>query len=115
MAFTAYHNIVGSTAQNVELIAVEDMFSHKVNNIQLTNVHTAEATIDLYIFRDSTNTRAMEVYYLLKRFAIPTKAALVLDNSDLLRFDNTKDGYSLYITVGATDKIDVFIAIGPKK
>ena len=111
MAFTAYHNILGATAQDNELIAVNTLFKLRVSNIQMTNVHTAAATVDLYIFKDSTDTSAAETYYFLKDVSIPTKTSLVLDNSDLLRFDNNADGYSLYITVGSSDKVDVLISL----
>ena len=110
MAFTAYHNILGATAQDNELVAINDISKKTIKSIQITNIGAA-ATIDLYIFKDSTDTSAAETYYFLKDVSIPTKTSLVLDNSDLLRFDNNADGYSLYITVGSSDKVDVLISL----
>ena len=116
MAFTPYHNIAGATSLNNELVGVRDLFKYKINSIQLTNIHSsASATVDLYLFKDSTDTETLKVYYLLRKVIIPQGTALLLEQSDILRFDNTSEGYSLYITVGSSDTVDVLIGIGPKK
>ena len=108
MAFSAYHNIKGATAQDNELIAVNDLFKHKVNSIQLTNIHgSATATIDLYLYKDSTDTTDDETYYFLKDYQIPYRGYLILDNIYLLNFDNST--YSLHIETGSSDTVDVMI------
>ena len=49
MAFTAYHNVTGSTGVNIELIAVGEGIS-SINSIVIANTHaTADATVSLYI------------------------------------------------------------------
>ena len=110
MAFTPYHNIVGSTARDNELVAIDDLPKKGIKSIQITNIHdSAAATIGLYLFKDSTDATAGETYYFLKGTSIPIKVSLVLDNTYLLNFDNTSTGYSLYISVGSSDTVDVMI------
>ena len=111
MAFTAYHNIDGSSAERNELLAIGDIPRQKITCINITNTHdTAAATIDLFIFKDSTDTTVSETYYFLKNYKLSFGDYLMIDNNDLLNFDNTTDtGYSLYIAVGSTDTVDVMI------
>jgi hypothetical protein len=111
MAFTAYHNIVGSTAQDNELLALGDIARQKISCLHISNIHdTAAATVDLYIFKDSTDAEASKTYYFFKNYQIPFRGYLTIESNDLLNFDNTTDtGYSLYISVGATDIVDVMI------
>jgi len=100
-----FYNITGSTGITVELIAPKKT-NAGIQSILLTNVHaTADATVTLFIQNDpvsgSTNT-----YNLLSTVAIPSDTALLLDESSMFRFD---EEYGLYITVGSSDKVDVFI------
>ena len=106
MAFSSYHNILGATSQ--DQILIEDGSSAgDIRSILLTNVHdTADATVSLSIRNLKTGT---ETYYLLHTVAIPADTSLLLDNSAMLRFDNRTDKYSLVITVGASDTVDVTI------
>tara|TARA_R110002020_G_scaffold149708_1_gene326078 strand:- start:475 stop:807 length:333 start_codon:yes stop_codon:yes gene_type:complete len=108
MAFTPYHNIVGDTAQDNELVAINDISKKTIKSIQITNIGAA-ATIDLYIFKDSTDAVADKTYYFLKEVSIPANVSLILDNTYLLNFDNTSTGYSLHIHVAAADVVDVII------
>ena len=108
MAFTPYHNIVGSTAQDNELVAVNDISRKVIKSIQITNIHvSAAATIDLYLFKESTDTAVSETYYLLKNLTIPFGVTLILDDDDLLAFNSTV--FNLYMFVGASDELDVII------
>ena len=110
MAFTPYHNIVGATAQDNELVAINDIPKKGIKGLQISNIHvSAAATIDLYLFKDSTDAAASKTYYFLKATSIPITVSLVLDNPYLLNFDNTSTGYSLYINVGSSDTVDVMI------
>ena len=106
MAFTALHNIDSSTdGQEVELLAPGDNASN-IKSILLTNVDTAAITVDLYIFDDSTNTR----YHLLFGVSLPVGASLLLDNGNMLSFDNSARGFSLNLKLGsASDLINVLI------
>ena len=53
MAFTAYHNITGSTGVNVELLAPGDG-AGDIKSILIANTHaTADATVTLFIQDDT--------------------------------------------------------------
>ena len=108
MAFTPYHNILGATARETELVAVDDLPRSGIKSIQLTNIHgSAAATIDLYLYKDSTDTTDDETYYFLKDYQIPYRGYLILDNIHLLNFDNST--YGLHIETGGSDTVDVMI------
>ena len=107
MAFTSYHNIDGSTSVNNELIAINDIAKDKISSIQITNRDDAEVTVDLYLFKESTNTAVSETYYFVKGTKLPVGVSLILDNSSLISYDSRN--FSLYITVGASDQVDVMI------
>lgn len=111
MAFTGYHNITGSTGVYVELLAPGDT-DGVIKSIMLTNIHASnDATVSLSIVKlsDYSARNASETYYLLHTIAIPADTSLLLDNSDILSFNNSKNGYSLFITVGSSDTVDVII------
>ena len=109
MAFTAYHNITGSTGVNIELIAPGEN-SGEINTITIANTHiTADATVSLFIQNDPIEA-ATSTFYMLSTVAIPSDTSLLLDNKNMLSFDNSSAvGYGLYLTVGATDTLDVMI------
>ena len=110
MAFTPYHNIRGATAQDNELMAIGDVPKGGIKAIQITNVDaSASATISLYLYKDSTDADADETYYILHDVVMPYTTSLVLEDSNILKFDNTSTGYSLHIEVGSTDELDVII------
>jgi len=108
MAFTAYHNILGSAGVDSELIANGEGVMG-INSILITNVHaTADATVSLFI-QDNPTGAAKSTFYILSTIAIPSDTSLLLDDSSILSFDNSTSGYGLYITVGGSDTVDVFI------
>lgn len=105
MAITRYHNVLGTTSEDAELLAPGAGASN-LKSILLTNTHvSADATITLYLYKAST----AKTYNIINKIAVPSSTSLLLDDSALLRFDNSRSGYGLYITVGATDTVDVFI------
>ena len=106
MAFTPFYNLRGATVQDNELVAIGDIPKKGIRSLQISNVHTAEATIDLYIFKDSTDTTAAETIYILNQIVIPSGVSLFL-NEEEIYFDNNI--YSLYMNIGSSDKIDVVI------
>ena len=111
MAFTAYHNVLGSSGVTKELLAPGDN-ANSIKSIMIANVHaTTDATVSLSIGRvsGSSSLNTEEVYYLFKTVAIPSDTSLLLDNSSMLSFDNSAEGYGLYLTVGGSDTLDVFI------
>ena len=108
MAFTPYHNITGSTGINVELIAPGENVG-EIRSIMITNTHaTADATVSLFI-QDDPTAAAAKTFYILSTVAIPSDTSLLLDNSTVLSFDNSSNGYGLYLTVGSSDTLDVMI------
>ena len=59
--------------------------------------------------QDDPSTRSTSTFKLLSTVAIPSDTSLLLDNSSMLSFDNSAEGYGLYLTVGGSDTLDVFI------
>tara|TARA_R110002167_G_scaffold121463_2_gene299728 strand:+ start:1028 stop:1357 length:330 start_codon:yes stop_codon:yes gene_type:complete len=106
MAFTPFHNLVGATTQDNILVALNDT-KKGIKSIQISNIKVdAAATIDLYIFKDSTDTTASQTVYILNQVVIPFGVSLFL-NEDEVHFDNTI--WSLYMNVGNSDTVDVLI------
>jgi len=109
MAFTAYQNIRGSDGIHVALLSPGDKAS-SLKSLTLCNVHvSADATVSLSIVKlsDSSSRNASETYYLIKNVSIRFGTTLHLDDPTLLAFNNLSTGYSLFITVGSGDQIDV--------
>ena len=108
MAFTSYHNITGSTGEDIELIAPGTNVN-QIKSILITNTHsTTQAVVSLFIEDDPT-AAAAKIYHIIKKVVIPIGASLVLDNSSVISFDNSI--YGLYATVGGSDTLDVMINI----
>ena len=106
MAFTAYHNITGSTGINVELIAPGNDINN-IKSIVITNTHaTADATVSLFIQNDP-EVGATNTYNIIHTIAIPADSSLFLDDSSMFIFPSD---YGLYITVGSSDTVDVIIS-----
>ena len=113
MAFSPHYNITGSTGVSVELIAPGEDISN-IKSILLTNIHaTATATVTLFIQNDpESNGGTTNTFKLLNTVAIPSDTALLLDNQSMLNFKNSGDNsFGLYITVGGSDTLDVFINV----
>ena len=101
-----FYNVTGSTGVTVELISpTED--NGNIKSILLTNVHaTADATVTLFI-QDDPTSGTTNTYNIISTIAIPSDTALLLDSPSIFQFD---DFYGLYITVGASDTVDVIIS-----
>ena len=100
-----FYNITGSTGVTVELVSPTET-NTGIKSILLTNVHaTADATVTLFI-QDDPISGATSTYNIISTIAIPSDTALLLDESSMFRFD---EKYGLYITVGSSDTVDVFI------
>lgn len=101
-----YYNVLGKsatggTSNTTELIAPYS--GTAVTNINICNIHaSADATVTLFIQNDpqsgTTNT-----YNFVKSVSIPFNAPL------LISIPKFKDEYGLYITVGASDTVDVIL------
>jgi len=99
-----YYNVTGSTSVTVELIAPGEDAS--IQSILLTNVHaTAEASVTLFIQNDP-ESEVTNTYNFLSTVAIPSDTALFLNEASMFTF---KGDYGLYITVGASDTVDVTV------
>ena len=108
MAFTPYHNITGSTGVDVELIAPGENIG-SIKSIMIANTHaTADATVSLFI-QDDPTAAAASTFYIISTVAIPSDTSFLLDNSTILSFDNSSNGYGLYLTVGSSDTLDIMI------
>ena len=106
MAFTPYHNLIGDTTLDNELMALNDT-KKGIVSLQISNVHvSATATIDLYIFKDSTDAAASQTVYILNGIIMPSGTSLLL-NKDEVHFDNSV--YSLYMNIVAGNTVDVLI------
>ena len=103
-----YHNIDGSTGVDVQLIA-PGAKTGDIKSILITNTHaTADATVSLFI-QDDPEGSATSTFYILSTVAIPSDTSLLLDEPSMLSFDNTSNGFGLYMTVGSSDTLDVMI------
>ena len=108
MAFTAYHNITGSTGVDIELLTPGDGASN-IKSITISNTRASnDATVSLFI-QDDPIGAATNTFYMLSTVVIPFNSSLLLDNNDMLSFDNGPSGYGLYMTVGSSDTLDVMI------
>ena len=98
-----FYNVTGSTGVTVQLISpTED--NNNIKSILLTNVHaTADATVTVFI-QDDPASGTTSTYNIISTIAIPSDTALLLDS-----IPNFDDFYGLYITVGASDTVDVII------
>jgi len=107
MAITRFHNITGSTGVTVELLTPFDQVNNIVSML-LTNVHaTADATVTLFI-EDQPAGGAPNKFNIIHTVAIPADSSLVLDGTDI---PTIPDSFGTYITVGASDTIDVLINV----
>ena len=101
MAFTPYHNVDGSVDTDPELIKKSEG-PRNLKTITITNVGVADATIDLSI-QDIDG--GVDKYYFIKSLVIPSDATTVMD---IPAFWNGL--YSLVITVGSSDTVDVILS-----
>ena len=125
-----YKNISGDTAEL--LIDVRENISGQLYYISICNTHDADdAYMDLYFSKDVSEdyfehirnfdsdlnggglnfdevTKQYQVYYLAKNLLIEQGNTLILDEEDVIPYDNTK--YSLYIKLSAgTSQVDVIM------
>jgi hypothetical protein len=74
----------------------------RIDTIRLTNTHASTtATVDLFIDSNSLGT-----FYIIKNVSILAGTSLVLNEG--LSFDNSINGYTMYVKLGA-GQIDVLI------
>ena len=108
MAFTPYHNITGSTGVDIELIATGEGVNN-IRSIIIVNTHdTADAEVSLFIQNNPT-AEASSTFHIMHTVAIPADTSLLLGREDIPSFNNSKNGYGLYLKVGSSDTLDVMI------
>ena len=101
MSVIKYVNKI-ETAVAVEIIEISTK-TQKLNSMTLANVHSADATVQVYL-KDSS---AVAVdYYIIKDVVIPVGATLKLEG-DELDFDMSL--YNLYVKLGGSTPVDVII------
>ena len=95
-----YKNVTGTAT--TELLSRGSNYNN-ITSILLASVNGSgtAATVDLYIQDTSANS-----FYLLKGTSIPDTVSLAL--TDNVKFDNSSNGYALYIKLGA-GAVDVHI------
>ena len=100
-----FYNITGSTGVTVELIAPTKT-NAGIQSILLTNVHSSvDATATLFI-QDDPVSGSTSTYNIIHKILIPPGSSLLLDEPSMFRFN---EKFGLYITVGSSDTVDVFI------
>ena len=105
MAFTRYHNIKGATAVTTELITSGSKASD-IKSIMITNTHASDAASITLFLQDGSGS-VVKNFSILSSVLLPEKVSLLLDDKSLLSFNNSI--YSLFITVGSSDTLDVLI------
>lgn len=111
MAVNRFYNIKGASVSGG--VATTELLAPSANNpnvksILLTNVHaTADATVTLFIQNDPASGTT-STFNILSTVAIPSDTALLLDESSIFTYGNK---FGLYITVAASDTVDVMINI----
>ena len=105
MAVTLEHKITGVLTN--ELIAIGEDYGG-ISSVLASNVHaTSPSYIDIFL-RTSCNTK----YYFCKGYLLQKGDTLILNNKHM-SFNNTSDGFGLYVkltaAVGETPAVDILI------
>lgn len=96
----ALQSNITTTAVTSVLDAGENI--SKIDTVRLTNTHASTtATVDLFIDSNSLGT-----FYIIKNVSILAGTSLVLNEG--LSFDNSINGYTMYVKLGA-GQIDILI------
>jgi hypothetical protein len=88
------------TAVAVEIIDINTK-TQTLNSMTLANVHSADATVRVYL----TNSSDV-LYYIIKDVVIPVGATLKIE-SDELDFDSNV--FNLFVKLGGSTPVDVII------
>jgi hypothetical protein len=104
-AVTRFYNITGSTGVTVQLLA-PSVINPSIRSVLFTNTHiSADATITLFI-QDDPASSSTSTFKIIYNIAIPAATSLSFDTPTLAKYPQ---GYGLYVTVGATDTLDVLL------
>ena len=103
---TLYHNVVGSTAVDNELLAPGANVTG-IRSITITNTHASDsANLGLYI-QDAPDSAAANTYKILGKTTLPAGATLLLNDTSMLGFDGRK--YGLYVQCVSGNTFDIII------
>ena len=103
---TLYHNIVGSTTIENELLAPGAGVTG-IRSITVTNTHaTDEAAFGLFI-QDAPESGASSTFKIVGKTVLPQGATLLLNDASMLSFDNLK--YGLYAQTETGSTYDIVI------
>ena len=99
MATTRYHNITGTTTQEL----LKPGANYKVSKISIANVEGSSASlVDLWIQKQYKaaipEAGLYGKFYFFKKLLIPARASLIYN----LSFDNRADEFGLYIKLTAS-------------
>tara|TARA_R110000824_G_C14881520_1_gene643425 strand:- start:290 stop:613 length:324 start_codon:yes stop_codon:yes gene_type:complete len=107
MALTRFHNITGSTGVDIELLAPGDSVS-EIKSIVICNTRASnDATISLFLQSQTLN----QTFHILKTVNLPFNSSIVLESKDLPAFNNNRNQFGLYMTVGSSDTLDVLLNV----
>lgn len=101
---TLYHNINGSDGVNSTLLSAGSV--RDIKSINFANTEGAQSGVSLGVFIENASA---EKFYLIRYLNIPYGSSFILDDPAMLSYD--KDIFSLNITVGSSDTVDVIITV----
>ena len=99
MSIVKYVNKI-TTATTVEIIDINTKIE-KLNSMTLANVHSADATVQVYLLN-----AAGTLYYIIKDVVIPVGATLKIEEDEL---DYDYSSFNLYVKLGGSTPVDVII------
>jgi len=106
MAFQNFYNIDTSTDGTVVTLIQQGQNVGNLKSIIITSYSTASKDITLFYQND---TEAVP-YYLIYKQPFPIGGTLLLDSDDMIGFNNSSSGYSLYFQAyDATTKATVIL------
>ena len=88
-----------TNATQVKMLEINGGVS-RINSITIANIHSGDATIDLFLANSTDN------YYIFKNLVLPTGQMLKMDG-DEVSFDNKI--FNMYIKLAGSTPVDVII------
>ena len=88
-----------ANATQVKMLEINGGVS-KINSITIANIHSGDATVDLFLANATDN------YYIFKNLVLPTGQTLKMEGNEV-SFDNKI--FNLYIKLAGTTPVDVII------
>tara|TARA_A100001201_G_C3930957_1_gene153574 strand:- start:82 stop:408 length:327 start_codon:yes stop_codon:yes gene_type:complete len=92
MSFQNFYNINTATDGTIVTLIQQGQNVGNLKAIIITNYSTASKNISLFYQND---TEAVP-YYLIYKQLFPIGGTLLLDSDDMIAFNNSSSGYSLY-------------------